>query len=53
LWLEVRTQPCSPFDDETLEGLDDGEKAALAFAASLSADLVLMDDREGVRVARN
>jgi predicted nucleic acid-binding protein len=37
----------------TLEGLDDGEKAALALAASLAADLVLMDDREGVRVARN
>ena len=33
--------------------LDDGEKAALALAASLTADLVLMDDREGVRVARN
>jgi predicted nucleic acid-binding protein len=37
----------------TLEGLDHGEKAALALAASLAADLVLMDDREGVRVARN
>ena len=52
-WLEVQTLPGHAFDDETLEGLDDGEKAALALAASLAADLVLMDDREGVRVARN
>jgi predicted nucleic acid-binding protein len=52
-WLEVRVHPGSPFDDAPLESLDDGEKAALALAASLAADLVLMDDREGVRVARN
>jgi predicted nucleic acid-binding protein len=52
-WLEVQTQPDSPFDDASLESLDDGEKAALALAASLAADLLLMDDREGVRVARN
>jgi predicted nucleic acid-binding protein len=36
-----------------MESLDDGEKAALALAASLAADLVLMDDRDGVRIARN
>jgi predicted nucleic acid-binding protein len=53
IWLEVQTQPGSPFGDQTLEGLDDGEKAALALAASLAAELVLMDDREGVRVARS
>jgi predicted nucleic acid-binding protein len=52
-WLEVQTHPASPFDDASLEGLDDGEKAALALAASLAADLVLMDDRDGVKVARN
>jgi predicted nucleic acid-binding protein len=52
-WLEVQTQPDSPFDDAALESLDNGEKAALALAASLAADLVLMDDREGVRVAHN
>lgn len=49
-WLEV--QPGSPFEDPSLEGLDDGEQAALALAASLAADLVLMDDRDGVRIAR-
>jgi len=45
-------QPTNPSDDPSLEGLDDGEKAALALAASLAADLVLMDDRDGVRAAR-
>jgi predicted nucleic acid-binding protein len=49
-WLEV--QAASPFDDPSLEGLDEGEKAALTLAASLAADLVLMDDRGGVRAAR-
>jgi predicted nucleic acid-binding protein len=29
-WLEVYTLPSRPLDDETLEGLDNGEKAALA-----------------------
>jgi predicted nucleic acid-binding protein len=52
-WLEVQTHPGGPSDDTSLDGLDEGEKAALALAASLAADLVLMDDREGVRVARN
>jgi predicted nucleic acid-binding protein len=52
-WLEVRAHPGSPFDDASLESLDDGERAALALAASLAADLLLMDDRDGVRVARN
>jgi predicted nucleic acid-binding protein len=50
-WLEVRAEQGSPFDDESLQELDEGEKAALALAASLAIDLVLMDDREGVRVA--
>ena len=51
-WLDVQTPTGIPFDDASLDSLDDGEKAALALAASLAADLVLMDDREGARVAR-
>jgi predicted nucleic acid-binding protein len=35
-----------------LRALDEGERAALALARTLSADLVLMDDRAGVAVAR-
>lgn len=31
---------------------DDGEQAAIALAVAVEADLVLMDDREGVAVAR-
>jgi predicted nucleic acid-binding protein len=52
-WLDMQKHMGGPYDDATSEGLDDGEKAALALAASLAADLVLMDDREAVRVARN
>lgn len=50
-WLELLTPPDSPFDD-ALENLDEGERAALVLAASLGADLLLLDDREGARVAR-
>jgi predicted nucleic acid-binding protein len=50
LWLEPRVTPASPFDG-ALENLDEGEKAALVLAASLSAELILLDDREGARVA--
>jgi predicted nucleic acid-binding protein len=50
-WLELHTAPVST-SDAALENLDEGERAALTLAASLNADLVLMDDRQGVRVAR-
>lgn len=52
-WLQVDTPAGDAFDDPSLKGLDEGEKAALVLAASLVADLVLMDDRDGVRVARS
>lgn len=51
-WMELHSNPDGPFDD-TLDVLDEGERAALALASSLGADLLLMDDRDGVRVARN
>ena len=35
-----------------MEGLDEGEIAAIELAISLGADLLLMDDRKGVTVAR-
>lgn len=52
-WVEVRETPVRYFDDESLQGLDEGEQAAIALAAALNADLLLMDDREGVMVARS
>jgi predicted nucleic acid-binding protein len=50
-WLDVRTV-LSAIDDPAWRKLDLGEREALALALTLSADLVLMDDRAGVAVAR-
>ena len=50
-WLRV--QPLSSADtDAALARLDPGERAAIALAASVGADAVLMDDRAGVAAAR-
>jgi predicted nucleic acid-binding protein len=47
-WLEViETQGADP-----AAGLHQGESAAIALAVSLHADLLLMDERKGVKVAR-
>jgi len=51
-WLQVHETPGTPFGQASVEGLDDGETAAIALAISLGADLLLMDDRKGVIVAR-
>jgi predicted nucleic acid-binding protein len=51
-WLEVHETPACQFDHGSVEALDEGEAAAIALATLLSADLLLMDDRKGVIVAR-
>jgi predicted nucleic acid-binding protein len=40
------------YTDAAWLALDAGEKAAIALAAFLAADLMLMDDRAGIMVAR-
>jgi predicted nucleic acid-binding protein len=51
-WLHVHETPCRQSDQASVEGLDEGDAAAIALAILLGADLLLMDDRKGVMVAR-
>ena len=51
-WLNVHEAPSRQPDQASMEGLDEGEAAAIALAILLDADLLLMDDREGVIAAR-
>jgi len=51
-WLEVWPDPANLLSDESLAHLDEREKSALALAANVSADLILIDDRAGRLVAR-
>jgi len=44
--------PAPAHVDPALAALDDGEQAAIALASATNADLLLMDDRDGVAVAR-
>lgn len=50
-WLEVRPNPQRSNDEVEDPSLDEGERAAIELAASIGADLVLMDDRAGVAAA--
>jgi predicted nucleic acid-binding protein len=52
-WVEVSDPPDRYLDDESLKGLDQAEQAAIALAVAINADIVLMDDRKGVMVARS
>ncbi len=48
-WLQVARTP--PHEELLLPALDAGERAAIALAMSLRADLILIDDRSGVAAA--
>ena len=53
-WVEVRqTANVTDASDPSHEKLDAGEEAAIALAVELHAELILMDDRDGVLVARS
>lgn len=49
-WLEIRPSSVGPGAD--LRALDVGERDAILLARTLDAELILMDDRAGVAVAR-
>ncbi len=48
-WLEVVFT--SPMEDETLQALGAGKQAAISLALSMRADLILIDERKGTKVA--
>lgn len=50
-WVHVRSAPSPSPEDDVLSPLDDGERAAILLAAALQADLLLMDDSDGVKAA--
>jgi predicted nucleic acid-binding protein len=50
-WAEVRQS--ASVHDASMEALDAGEEDAIALAVEIHADLILMDDREGVLIARS
>jgi predicted nucleic acid-binding protein len=51
-WVELRQTPANYVRDRALAGLDAGEEDAIALALELRADLLVMDDEEGVTAAR-
>ena len=51
-WVEVRATPGGFDMDPLMKGIHAGEKAAIVLAVALHADILLMDDRKGVMVAR-
>lgn len=51
-WLEVVAAPLGAVIDPTLETLDLGERAAIVLAESIGAELLLIDDRAGARLAQ-
>jgi predicted nucleic acid-binding protein len=51
-WAEVRETPGGFDADPLLNGIHEGEQAAIALAAAFNADLLLMDDRKCVIAAQ-
>lgn len=51
-WLEIVPQEAES-NEPKLRRLDDGERAAILLAIRIKAQLLLMDDRDGVHAARS
>lgn len=51
-WLVVRPDDGRDLNDALWRALDEGERAVIALASRIGAELVLMDDRAGVAFAR-
>ena len=51
-WLQVLPDPTPPPEDPILARLDRGERAAVQWAVTLTAHLILIDDRAGVLAAK-
>jgi|HubBroStandDraft_4_1064222.scaffolds.fasta_scaffold119462_2 predicted nucleic acid-binding protein len=51
-WVEVIAESAPVTTDSVSSALDSGERAAIALALDLKADLLLMDERAGAREAR-
>jgi predicted nucleic acid-binding protein len=52
-WLEIRPNPGDSTDRVMSRLLDQGERATIALAGAIGADLILMDERDGVAIARS
>jgi predicted nucleic acid-binding protein len=52
-WVEVHKTPPNDEPDPAFKDIHAGEVAAIRLAMTLKADLLLMDDRKGVNLARN
>jgi predicted nucleic acid-binding protein len=51
-WLEIRANPESGSHELMRASLDVGERTTIDLADAIEADLILMDDRDGVAFAR-
>ena len=52
-WIDIKPGPDLTTAIAGFRSLDDGERAAIAVAREIGADLILMDDRDGVAFARS
>ena len=52
-WIDIVPSSGLTGEVSALRLLDDGERAAIAVAREIGADLILMDDRDGVAFARS